>query len=72
VPLKELTTVTGVSDSTIKQVYQQMHPHLRKLIEPRWASDAELAAMPPPPPDKKAVAAAKAEAAAAKAEAARG
>jgi hypothetical protein len=71
VPLKDVTMVTGVSDSTIKQVYQQMHPHLRKLLEPRWASDAELAQMPPPPPDKKAVAAAKAEAAAARAEAAR-
>ncbi len=66
-----MAAVTGVSDSTIKQVYQQMFPHLRKLVEVKWATDAELAQMPSPTADKKASKAQGSKAAAAAAAAAK-
>ncbi|EFN54856.1 hypothetical protein CHLNCDRAFT_24273 [Chlorella variabilis] len=50
VPLQDICRTCGVADGTIRQIYREIHPHLKALIDKagRFASHADVERLPQP------------------------
>lgn len=51
VPLPDICRTCGVAEGTIRQIYREIHPHLKRLIASAggWATAADIDTLPPPP-----------------------
>ena len=49
--LPDICRTCGVAEPTIRQIYREIHPHLRRLIHSAgaFATPADIDALPPPP-----------------------